>query len=420
MNVVRPLLDLPQSLPFLSRPLAQRVVTVFTEANIEIRFIGGCVRDCLLGVYTQRSDLDLATPATPDVVTKLLEAAGLTVKPTGIAYGTVTVVDGSSDKLEITTLRRDLESDGRHATVEFGTDWQEDAQRRDFTINALSIHPDGTLFDYTDGCADLAAGLVRFIGDPVARIREDYLRILRFFRFHARFAQGEADAEALGAIVALKNGVADLSAERIWQEFGKLLILPQPQRGIVPMDQCGILDILFKDCCGEPDLDRMEAFVKAESHHDFHAVPLIRLAALFPAEDANQNERLAASLKLSRKETAWLEVIGETLAAPTPQLLAQVWYWQQDAIKFTHDWLISLVFLYKVVHADADLDAMISFAAGWEAPVLPLAGQDLIMLGVESGPRMGEILDAIEAWWVDETFQPDHTACLARAKALLK
>lgn len=415
MTLSHPLPELPQPLPFLLRPLAARVVEAFANKNIELRFVGGCVRDALLGLYTGRTDLDLATPAVPDAVTKLLESAGLTVKPTGIAYGTVTVVDGSGDKLEITTLRRDVATDGRHATVEYGTDWAEDAQRRDFTINALSATPDGQLFDYTEGRHDLANGVVRFIGDPVARIREDYLRILRFFRFHARFAVGEVDAGALGACAALKSGVADLSAERIWQELGKLLILPQPQRGIGPMEQCGALDVLFKDCCEEPDLERLEAYAEAESHHDFHAVALLRLAALFPEGE----EKLAARLKLSRREGDWLEVAADTLEAPTPQFLAQVWYWHQETIKKAHEWLIGLVFLYKVVYPAADLDAMISYAAGWEPPVMPLAGNDLIKLGIESGPRMGEILDAVEEWWVGENFVPDYAACLARAETVL-
>ena len=440
-------LELPQPLPFLAgpaaRPLAMRVVAAFAAAGIELRFVGGCIRDCLLGLYTPCTDLDLATPLPPDAVTRLLEGAGLAVKPTGIAYGTVTVVDGpdgnTADKLEITTLRRDLETDGRHATVAFGTDWREDALRRDFTINALSASPNsdcsGTLYDYTDGRRDLAEGVIRFIGDPVARIREDYLRILRFFRFHARFAQGEADAEALGAIAALKAGLADLSAERVWHELGKLLAMPQPQRGIAPMEQAGVLDTLFRGCGAAPDLSRLEAFAEAEAYHDFQVVPVLRLAALFPDTDANASSnassntspgdhgKLAARLKLGRREAAWLEIAADTLAAPTPQLLAQVWYWHQDAIRrvplATDNWLLSLVFLYKVVWPAADLDAMISFAAGWEPPVLPLAGNDLIGLGIESGPRIGEILAAVEAWWVEENFRPGHADCIARAATLL-
>ena len=258
-------LSLPNSklspLPFLKRPVAARVMAAFAAADIEARFVGGCVRDALLGLVTGRTDLDVATPALPDRATKILEASGLKVKPTGIAFGTVTaILDG--DPVEVTTLRRDLATDGRHATVSFGTSWEEDAQRRDFTINALSVGADGVLHDTTGGLADLEAGVVRFIGNPGARIREDYLRILRFFRFHARFGRGEADPEALGAIAALKSGLSQLSAERVWAELGKLLVLPQPLRGVLPMQLCGAFEALLpaETVAGPPDLDLLERY----------------------------------------------------------------------------------------------------------------------------------------------------------------
>lgn len=415
----------------LARPLAIRVLALFATANIEIRFIGGCVRDLLTRQLTRDTDIDLATPAVPEAVTALLQADGLTVKPTGIAFGTVTVVGGKEfnhDKLEITTLRRDIATDGRHATVAFGTDWQADAARRDFTLNALSVAAavDGTatLYDYTDGQGDLQQGRVRFIGDPIARVREDYLRILRFFRFHARFANGEADAEALGACAALKGGMADLSAERIWQELGKLLALPRPPRGLVPMDQCGVLDLLFRQCgedgeALEPDFDRLEAYAALESHSDRAAVPLLRLAALYP----EGGDQLAARLKLSTREAAWLELASETLAAPTAATVAQVWYWHRATIARAPEWLMSLALLYQAAtperDSDAEVDELLMLASGWTPPQLPLAGRDLVALGVESGPRMGEVLETVERWWVLENFTPDRAACLASAKVLL-
>ena len=427
-------LTLPDPLPFLKRPIAARVMGAFADAGVEARFVGGCVRDALLRQTTGRTDLDVATPLPPEEATKVLEAAGLKVKPTGIAFGTITaILDG--DTVEVTTLRRDIETDGRHAVVGFGTSWEEDAQRRDFTINALSVGADGVLHDYTGGVADLDAGLVRFIGDAGARIREDYLRILRFFRFHARFGRGEADPEALGAIAALKTGLAQLSAERVWSELGKLLGLPQPLRGILPMQLCGAFEALLptEDVAGPADLDLLERYAAAEAHNDFHAVPVLRLAALLP-DPPLAGAALMTKLKLSRREAAWAELAAETLVCPSPRELARVWYWQQAIIAGRmagptgQDWLINLAFLYaagrarnvETVDVQRDLDAAITLAAGWTAPTLPLAAADLVPLGVESGPRMGEILDGVERWWVDRDFKPSHDDCVMQAKKLLR
>lgn len=415
-------LSLPNPLPWHDRPLVARTLAAFAAAGTPVRFVGGAVRDALLGMATKKMDLDLCTPATPAAVTTLLETAGIAAKPTGIAYGTVTAVhDG--DHLEITTLRRDIDTDGRHATVSFGTSWEEDAARRDFTINALSCDPDGTLHDYFGGLADLQNGIVRFIGDPVARVREDYLRILRFFRFYARFGTGEADPEALGACAALKSHIAELSRERVWMELSKLLALDVPHKAARAMQLCGVLDALLPPIPGdlvtdklEADIDRLEAYAEAESHHDFHAVPVLRLAALFP----NAQEALQARLKLSGRESDWLDLTAETLAAQTPAELARIWYRHQEEIARARHWLPNLAFLYASVTDGVDADMIVTFAAGWVPPTFPLAGADLIALGVESGPRMGEILRQVENWWIDENFAPSREACLVRAADVVK
>lgn len=413
-------LSLPSPLPFLARPLVARVVAAFDAAGQPVRFVGGCVRDTLLQQATHRMDVDMATHVLPDAVMTLLSAAGLTAKPTGIAFGTVTVFmkddAGETDKVEITTLRQDLSGDGRHAVVQFGTDWEEDSRRRDFTMNALYADANGTLYDYHNGLADLQAGTVRFIGAPLDRIREDYLRIMRFFRFHARFGTGEPDPEALGACAALKGEMGALSAERIWDEFGKLLVLPLPHKGVGPMALCGVLDKLFPYAY---DIDRLENYAAAESHNDFPAVPVLRLAALFPDLSDQQRSQLAAQLKLSRKESDWLDLTAESLTASTPGALARAWYWNQDVIAKSRQWLINLAFLYGAVHSPVNIDHIVTYAAGWEAPVFPLAGADMIALGVESGPRMGEVLTAVEKYWAGENFIPTRDECLAKAQAIV-
>ena len=411
-------LSLPNPLPWLDRPLVVRVLAAFADDDKPVRFVGGAVRDTLLGLFTKKMDLDLCTPATPGEVTALLQKASITVKPTGIAFGTVmAVADG--DHLEITTLRRDIDTDGRHATVSFGQSWEEDARRRDFTINALYADPDGTLHDTVGGLADLQNGIVRFIGDPLARVREDYLRILRYFRFYARFGTGEADPEALGACAALKAHIADLSRERVWMELSKLLMLDVPHKAARAMQLCGVLDALLPGEPGEEkleaDIDRLEAYAEIESHNDFAPVPVLRLAALFPDAD----DVLPSRLKLSTREADWLELTAETLAAPDPAALARVWYRHQDTIGRARAWLPNLAFLYSVVVETVDADTAVTFAAAWEAPVFPLAGADMIGLGVESGPRMGEILAAVESWWIDENFAPTRAACLDRARAVV-
>ena len=217
-----PALHISPAPAFLTEPALACVLAALPEARV----VGGAVRDTLLG--HEVTEVDLATPRTPEQVTQALHVAGIRAVPTGLEHGTVTaVVDGRG--FEVTTLRRDLETDGRHAVVAFTDDWREDAARRDFTINAMSMTRDGAVFDYFGGIADVRAGIVRFVGDPATRIAEDYLRILRFFRFFARYASGPADAAALAAIRTGVPGLAGLSVERVWSELARILSAPDPR-----------------------------------------------------------------------------------------------------------------------------------------------------------------------------------------------
>ncbi len=284
---------------WLQQAETKRVFAALAAPGIETRAVGGAVRDTLLGLKV--AEVDLATTALPEKVIALARGADLKAVPTGIEHGTVTVV-ANGVPFEVTTLRRDVETFGRHAVVAFTQDWQEDARRRDFTLNALYAGSDGELFDPLGGYGDLAAGRVRFIGDAEARIKEDYLRILRFFRFNAYYGKGPLDAAGLAACVRLRAGLDQLSAERVAGELRKLLVAPQATRAVEALFDYGLLTQLLG---GVPRLVRFERLVAAEEALGLAPDAALRLAALavFVKEDA---ERLAARLRLSNNELAVL------------------------------------------------------------------------------------------------------------------
>lgn len=254
----------------------------------EARMVGGAVRDMLAGRAV--ADVDMASPLAPEEVMRRARAAGLKAVPTGLAHGTVTVV-AAGHGFEVTTLRRDVETDGRHAVVAFTDDWRADAARRDFTINAMSCTQAGELFDYFGGQQDLAAGVVRFVGEAAARVAEDYLRILRFFRFFARYGRGAADAAALAAIAQGREGLKQLSAERVWSEVKKILAAPAPLRAVELMGETGVLDVVLPGA----RIERLAALLGRGAPVE----PLLRVAAL-------SDEDLAKRLKLSGAEAARL------------------------------------------------------------------------------------------------------------------
>jgi poly(A) polymerase len=347
------------------------------------RYVGGTVRDAILG--QPHNDIDVATSLRPDEVTRRLQAAGIKAVPTGIEHGTVTAVS-SGQVVEVTSLRRDVSTDGRRATVEFTDDWKEDAARRDFTFNALSADPvTGEIFDYFDGAGDLAARRVRFIGDPLQRIAEDHLRILRYFRFHARFGAGPPDQAALVACTARANDLMALSRERIADELLKLLALPDPAPTLALMVERGILQPVLPEI-DEGGVKRLAALVEAEKNPGVAADALRRLAALLPPEPALA-DRIGARLKLSNKARKRVAAAVGSEAGP-PQALAY-----RLGTETAVDRLL-------LAGQAADAAAL----ADWPVPRLPIGGGALIAKGLAEGPEVARTLRAIEDQWVEAGF----------------
>jgi tRNA nucleotidyltransferase/poly(A) polymerase len=397
---------------WLKRPEIVRVFAALSGDDVETRAVGGAVRDALLGRPV--TDIDFATTAVPENVMALARKAGLKAIPTGIAHGTVTVVaDGVS--CEVTTLRRDIETFGRHAKVAFTTDWSEDAQRRDFTLNALYAGANGTLYDPLGGYEDLLAGRVRFIGDAVARIREDYLRILRFFRFNAYYGKEPLDAAGLSACVKERNGLAQLSAERIAVELRRLLVAPHAFEGVEALFDFGLLSDILGSA---PRLDRLVRLIAIETACDRVPNAILRLAALsvFVAEDA---PRLAARFKLSNAEQAMLALgADETFDAALPDdAAAKRLLYGIGAERFP----MKVLLAWAASGAPADNVAWacaLTLPERWQVPAFPLRGPDITALGDFKGPEIGEMLRKVEQHWIDGGFTQDRDQLLAKAKEL--
>ena len=348
------------------------------------RYVGGAVRDELLGL--PHSDFDLATMLDPHEVIRRLEAAKIRAVPTGIEHGTVTAVS-NGHVFEITSLRRDVSTDGRRATVAFTDDWKEDAARRDFTINALSADPQsGEIFDYFGGLEDLEARRVRFIGDPYQRIAEDHLRILRFFRFHARFGAGEPDQSALEACTARANDLMALSRERIADELLKLLGVPDPVPTIRVMLDRSILRAVLPEIDGGAT-EQLQNLVVTEKDAGVDQDGMRRLAALLP-RDPGLVERIAARLKLSTKARKRLACAAHEDLEVTPQALSY-YVGQQCAVD-------------RLLLAGRPSEA--ARLAGWRSPRLPIGGGELIKRGLHPGPTVARTLRKIERNWVDAGF----------------
>ena len=348
------------------------------------RLVGGAVRDGLAGLPVQ--DIDLATQLTPQEVIARLDAATIKSVPTGIAHGTVTAVLASGP-VEITTLRRDVSTDGRRATIAFSDDWREDAARRDFTINALYADlQTGEVHDYFGGVADLGAGIVRFIGDPLTRIAEDHLRILRFFRFHARFGKDAPEAAGLAACTARANDLMALSRERIADELLKLLALPNPVGAVRTMLDASILIPVLPEIGPDAHL-QLQQLIANEAANAVAGDPLRRLAALLPA-DPEPVVAVATRLKLSNKARKRLRALADRTPddAATPRQLA---YWQGRDIAIDR--------LLLGNHSIAPL-------RDWTPPIFPLSGKDIIARGVPPGPEVAIQLQFWEREWVDAGF----------------
>ncbi len=361
-----------------------RIAHALDAAGDSTRLVGGAVRDTIAELTVK--DIDLATKFPPDEVIKRLTAAGIKTVPTGIAHGTVTAVLASGP-VEITTLRRDVATDGRRATVAYSDDWREDASRRDFTINALYADLiSGEVHDYFGGVADLSAGIVRFIGDPLTRIAEDHLRILRFFRFQARFGVGDPEPAALAACAARANDLMALSRERIADEWLKLLVLPNPTSTVQLMIDHGITQPFLPELV--PDApENLASIVRLEWKNALEANVTRRFAALLPAEP-HTVENVATRLKLSRKMRQRLDRAAKREARDIgdPRALAY-WVGKDSAID-------------RLLIANADVSALM----GWTAPQFPLSGKDVIALGVVAGPKVAANLKVAEGNWVQAGF----------------
>ncbi len=379
---------------WLNEPRLQAVMRVL-NAKGETRVAGGAVRNALLGVPV--ADVDLATVLLPDEVMAIAKAAGFGVHPTGLEHGTVTVTHQKA-AFEVTTLRRDVETDGRHAVVSFTDNWAEDAARRDFTINAMYCDAVGKIYDYTKGYIDIQKRKVRFVGDASERITEDYLRILRFFRFHAFYGKNAPDKKGLEACIKHKSGLKKLSVERIRQEFLKFLVAPQAIKLLQLMAETNILKIIIPHTEQWKVLERLPP----------DALPRLFVLARAPL-------KLKDQLRLSNEDAARLTAMA---AAPdlTPslkdserrrilyQLGAATW---RDAVRLS------------VAQSKAKLDdpawlALLDLANTWVPPRLPVKGTDLIGVGLIPGPKMGQILSALEDWWVANDFTPTRHDLMAR------
>jgi len=373
---------------FLSDPALAVVLAALPEARIA----GGAVRDVLLGRSV--ADVDLATPRKPDAVIKALTQAGIRAVPTGLDHGTVTAVSEGRG-FEVTTLRRDVDTDGRHAVVAFTSDWREDAARRDFTINALSMTRDGDVFDYFGGIADLRGGVLRFVGDPATRIAEDYLRILRFFRFLARGAARIADPAAVAAIRSGVPGLDRLSAERIWHELSRILGAPDPGTGIRLMAELGVLAAVIPEGA---DADRLERLLSSGAPAD----PLLRLAMLLTGDPA----AVATRLRLSSAERDRLIALR---SAPLAQPGADDSSLRRLLAEYAPETLIGRTWL--ACGFGMNWDALRQRLASMPRPVFPLEGRDVVALGVAPGPRVGGLLRALRVWWLQGGCTADASAC---------
>lgn len=400
---------------WMRAPETLAVLSALAGDGGEARFVGGCVRNALLGRAVE--DIDIATPLTPDAVTKRLHAAGLGAVPTGIEHGTVTAV-ANGKPYEITTLRRDVATDGRHAIVAFTTDWAEDARRRDFTMNALYALPGGAVFDLVGGVADLKAGRVRFVGDPTTRIREDYLRILRLFRFQAWYGKGELDPAALHAAASERGGLQKLSGERIAKEMLKLLAADHPLACLRAMAAAAILPEIMP---GALSMARLERLVKIDADAFFTPDPVLRLAALLPDDPVAARE-LSERWRLSNADRIRLE----DLAGGRERIVSYL------SIREVRKFLYRLgkqrfrdrVFLRWAEDAKesnaVQWRALLAMGDSWTRPDFPLTGREVMAAGVPEGPLVGQVLAEVEEWWIDSDFIEDEFSLAERLKAVVQ
>ncbi len=405
-------LSLPDTTWLSARPLAD-VLALLNGDGIETRVVGGAVRNALMGL--PQGDVDLATTASPETVGERVRAGGMKAVPTGIAHGTVTVV-AAGHPFEVTTLRHDVETHGRHATVAFGADWDADARRRDFTMNALYADPSGCVFDPVGGYADIVDRRVRFIGDAGERIREDYLRILRFFRFHAQYGHGTLDGDGLDACIAERAGLLGLSGERLQREMARLTVAPGAVPTLESMANAGILQMIIAGVPHVPSLARLAGIEAATGRPPD---PTLRLAALaaWIEEDAL---RVASRLRLCNADRDRLIAVARRwrrIGRDTAESARREWLY-----RFGEPLFRDAALLAWARSGDGTDDArwrdLVGLPDRWTAPVFPLKGSDLVGLGLAPGPRVGELLAMLEAAWIAGGFEIDRDELLDRARVL--
>lgn len=400
----------------MTAPPARALLSRLSAEGDAARFVGGCVRDTVAG--REVGDIDVATEAAPGRVMTLLDGQGIRAIPTGLAHGTVTaVVDGTV--YEITTLRRDVETDGRRAKVAFTDDWLGDAARRDFTINALYLDADGTLYDPAGGLGDLEAGRVRFIGSPRDRLEEDVLRLLRFFRFHAWYGKGGPDKAAVAACRAFAPRLSGLSGERVWAELRRILAAPDPGDALRPMDEAGALGRVVP---GAAAFDRLDRVIVIEEELGLDVSAIRRLAAVLVPEESDVGG-LARRLRLSRAEWARLgkavDASAQLIAEPDPASIGDRLYrWGERSFGDA----LAVAWADRRAKGENEdvFERHARALAAWTRPVFPVGGKDAIALGAAPGPAIGRALEEVEAWWIAREFAPGRETCLARLAAALE
>ncbi|MEQ8333437.1 CCA tRNA nucleotidyltransferase [Nisaea sp.] len=392
-------------LPWMTCPETRAVMDVLNEDGDMARFVGGCVRNTVLSLPI--SDIDIATRHTPGKVTERLKAAGIRVVPTGLQHGTVTAVV-NHEHFEITTLRLDVETDGRRAVVAYTEDWREDAARRDFTMNAMFLRPDGTLDDPFGGHADALSGRVRFVGDPATRIREDVLRILRFFRFHTHFGKDGIDPVGLKACAEHAGLIDTLSGERIRTEFLKLLAAPAPAAVLEIMETVDVLQRFLPGPYDPAALTRLIGFQTGAPD------PVLRLAALAP-ERPEQAFRAAERMRFSNAEAARFASLSRTDITKTddPALRRQI-YRHGNAL---YEDLVRLAMAGGEIDSE-EAGRLIARSRDWPRPDLPVRGADIVEMGIAAGPAIGDLLRKVETWWIEQDFAPARAQCLAEMRQM--
>jgi len=412
--------------PWMALPETQQVMAAFQVAGLEARFIGGCVRDSILKRHVR--DIDIATPAPPERVIDLLQNAGIRVIPTGLAHGTVTAVIGDRH-FEITTLRIDVKTDGRHAQVVFTDDWSQDAARRDFTINALSCDMVGNVYDPYNGLKDLGNGYIRFVGSAQKRVEEDLLRVLRFFRFLAEYGRYPVNGDALQACNQIAPRLGELSGERVRGEMFRILTAPNPATTLAKMRGERVLQYVLDEA---GDVGRLRALAwLLERGVKFEAIgiaPIRRFAALLdPSLTPDQVKVVAARFKLSNRDRKALL----TMTAAAPVLSADMSDSELRLACFQVGGPLTRDRALLAWAGDIALEAhlppvrtaawrrIVETAHDWPGVEFPLHGRDVITLGINPGPRIGELLNLVQEWWLIEDFQPDFCACLNKLKQLI-